>query len=146
MVAVDPSVDTAQYNFMAQLEDDSGRTSDNTVFPGLKVVHVIDVTPSKAVISEVDGMEVCSGDQVVTSDKYIKVVWKADVNDGGQVLYQYKAAADASWITWDSEAGAASGNKVFPPESVILSDGDYNLRCVYTDDDLNVHLWPHSEK
>ncbi|MFH1957437.1 MAG: T9SS type A sorting domain-containing protein [bacterium] len=144
-IAVDPAVNNAIYNLTATLEDDSGRTSNVGSAPGLKVIQVKDVTPSKATVTEVDGLEVRSGDQVTTSDKYIEVSYDLDVNDQGIVYYQYKTAASATWITWNTDNAPATGNSaVFPPESITLSAGDYNLRCLCIDDDLNADPSPAS--
>ncbi|MCD6423499.1 MAG: Ig-like domain repeat protein, partial [Elusimicrobia bacterium] len=124
--------DNVQRTITAKLYDKSGRTDTEFI-----TVNVKDVTPSYPTITEVDGLRVRSGEKITTSNDRITVRCELDVLDGGVLKYQYKPSASSTWSTWQTNAAASPDTVLFPPQGVVLSDGDYDLRVLAIDNDNN---------
>jgi len=124
--------DNVQRTITAKLYDKSGRTDTEQI-----TVNVKDVTPSYPTITEVDGLRVRTGEKITTSNDRITVRCELDVTDGGVLKYQYKPSASSTWSTWQTNAAASPDTVLFPPQGVVLSDGDYDLRVLAIDNDNN---------
>ncbi|MFH2083911.1 MAG: FlgD immunoglobulin-like domain containing protein, partial [Candidatus Omnitrophota bacterium] len=136
-------VDNQQEVFTATLEDKSGRTDAVT-----KNVNYKDVTPNPASIVAVDGLEVRSGDALVTAGELITVKYRAANTDSGVIYYQYKASASPDWLTFAGDtavgesATTVTNTANFPPAGITLSNGSYDLRALAVDDDGNADPSP----
>jgi len=138
-------VDNQQEVFTAILQDKSGRTNAVAV---TKNVNYKDVTPNPAAIVAVDGLEVRSGDALVTAGELITVKYRAANTDAGVIYYQYKASASSDWLTFAQDIGVADSTVTvtntanFPPAGTTLVNGNYDLRVLSIDDDGNADPSP----
>ncbi|MDA3793497.1 MAG: hypothetical protein PF545_07605, partial [Elusimicrobia bacterium] len=138
-------IDTTQDNqadiLIATLYDKAGQTDAKNITVNLK-----DVTPSEATIKRIDGFDVRNDEVLEVSNRYIEVVAELTEPDGGILKFQYKPTTSDTWTTYDTASpsadigvipGAETKTVIFPPDSITLEDGNYNLRALCIDDDNN---------